>query len=485
MKKQKQVNSRAVRWILAAGLATVFAACSGGISGSGSGGVPTSSAAGPIDGFGSVIVNGVTFNTDSATFVVDGQPATQADMKVGQMIELRGDFDSQVADSVEYRSEIKGPVTAVTAIDPDLGTGTLTVLGQEVLVSIQTVFDGTDLESLAPGDLLEVSGQRDDNDALHASFIELKSSLAEYKLVGEVYTLDQVAGTFEIGSLVVGYFGADSGDMPADVDSWLEMIVEVKGAPGDFDSGANTFLINKIEPVPGIVANPGATIEVEGYVAYLVSPSGTFEVGHVEMVYTPDTVYINGSLDSISNNVKVKVRGTVADDGAVLVEVCEILVTKALRAEWNVEAVDVANGTVTVLGVQWEVRPETDLRDKSTSDLDPFNLSDLSVGDLVGVRGYMDGSTPVAARLERDDAQTDASLRGPVTSIAAVDSFRVELLGVEVLGDDLTVYRNFDNSPMSKQDFFDALSAGVFVEAKWDPFSSTTSAADEMTLEND
>jgi hypothetical protein len=481
MKTEHHSKTWAIRWIVAIGLATVFAACSGGISGSGGGGVPAGSAAGPIDGFGSVIVNGVTFNTDSATFTVDGQPATQADMKVGQVIELRGDFDSRVANSIEYRSEIKGPVTAVTITDAGLGLGTLTVLGQEVLVSLQTVFDGTDLESLAPGDLLEVSGQRDYNDALHASFIEAKSSLAEYKLVGEVYTLDQVAGTFEIGGLVVSYFGADAGDMPTDVDTWLEAIVEVKGVPGDFDSIANTFLINKIEPVPGIMTTPGSTIEIEGYVAYLVGASGSFEVGNVSMVYTPDTVYINGSLDSISNNV----RGVVDDDGTVLAEVCEILVTKAIRAEWNVEAVDVANSAVTVLGVQWEVRPESDLRDKSTLDLDPFNLSDLSVGDLVEVRGYMDGSTPVVARLERDDSQTDARLRGPVTSTAGVDSFRVELLGVEVLGDDLTVYRDFDNSPMSKQDFFDALSAGVFVEAKWDPFSSTTAAADELTLEND
>lgn len=471
--------------MLAAILASLCAACSGGISGSGSGGVPAGSAAGPIDGFGSVIVNGVRFNTDTATFTKDGQSATQDDFRVGQLIELQGDFDSLVATSVSYRSEIKGPVTSATVTDADLGLATFMVLGQEVRVNAATVFDGTDIETITVGDLLEVSGPRDANDVVIASFIEAKQALAEYKVAGEVYTLDQVAGTFEIGDLVVGYFGADVGDMPADVDTWLEAIVEVKGAPGDFNSVTPSLLASKIEPIPTLTAAPGGTIEVEGYISYLVGPAGTFEVLAIPMAYTPDTVYINGTAESIADNVKVKVRGTMGTDGIVLAEVCEILSTKAIRAEWNAENVDVAGSTVTVLGVQWEVRSETELRDKSSSDVDPFTLNDLSVGDLIQVRGYLDGTTPVAARIERDDSQSDARLRGPVTSIAGVGSSRVEIMGTEILGDGLTIYRDFDNSPMSQQDFFDALAAGVFVEAKWDPFSSTSAAADELSLEND
>ena len=93
-----------------------------------------------------------------------------------------------------------------------------------------------------------------------------------------------------------------------------------------------------------------------------------------------------------------------AGDGVLEAASCEVQATNAVRTEWEVEAVDTVASTVTVLGVTWEVRPETELEDDSDAEVDPLQLGDLSLGDLLQVRGYMDGSTPVAVRLERDDA---------------------------------------------------------------------------------
>ena len=487
MKKQDLMNSQSMRRSLAIGLATLCAACSGGISGSGSGGVPAGSAAGPIDGFGSVIINGSRFNTDTATFIKDGVSATQSDLSVGQMIQLDGDFDSLVATSVSYRSEVKGPATSVTVTDPDLGTGTILVLGQTVHVNAATVFNGTALSDIVPGDLLEVSGPRDANDGIVASYIESKQSLAEYKVYGELYTLNTTAGTFTIDGLTVSYFGADVSDMPADTGTWLETFVEVKGDPGDFDSVASSLLASKVELVPALSFPEGARLEIEGYISYFTGGVGAaeFEILGVPVRYTADTVYINGDASSLTDNVKVKVSGVGTSDGRLGAEICEILTTNAVRTEWELGAVDTTASTVTILGIEWDVRESTELRDKSSLDLDPLLLSDLSVGDRVMVRGYMDGSTPTATRLERDDAQSDARIRGPVTSVAGVSTFRFEVLGVELLGDGLTIYRDENNVLMTQQEFFDALSLGRFVQAKWDPFSSTGFRADELSFEND
>ncbi len=463
----------------------LVAACGAGGSGgiSGSGGVPTGSSSGPIDGFGSVIVNGVRFNTNSATFTKDGEAAVQNDFRVGMVIELQGNFTTEVATSVSYRSEIKGPVTSVTVTDPDLGTGTLLVLGQTVRVNSSTVYDGTSLLGIAPNDLLEVSGPRDTTGAVVATFVQRKASLTEYKVVGRVSNANPGVDTFRISMLDVDYSTAVldddfAGGEPANGD-----LVEVKGLWDDPETPA--FLVaSKVEPVAGLTAGEGARLELEGYITNFVSPAD-FDVLGFPVRTTASTTFINGTSGSLANNVKVQVKGTVAGDGVLEASSCEIQVTNAVRTEWEIENVDTMNSTVTVLGVQWELRPETDLEDNSSAGVDPLTIDDLALGDLVQIRGYMDGSTPVASRFERDDPQSDARLRGPVTSVDELDTFRVDILGTTVRGDAFTVYRNFDDSLMGQQAFFDAIGLGTFVDAKWDDIVNTGEFADELSLEND
>jgi hypothetical protein len=82
----------------------------GGITGSGI-------AVGPITGFGSVIVNGVTYDTSSTTFTKDGQSATQDDFSVGQVVLVKGSIDDDgtnaTADTVEFDDVVEGPVSSV------------------------------------------------------------------------------------------------------------------------------------------------------------------------------------------------------------------------------------------------------------------------------------------------------------------------------------------------------------------------------------
>ena len=78
-------------------LLLLVAACSSGGGISGTGNMSSGFALGPIDGFGSVIVNGVRFDTSSATFTAEGMPATQADLAVGQVVEVQGDFATGIA----------------------------------------------------------------------------------------------------------------------------------------------------------------------------------------------------------------------------------------------------------------------------------------------------------------------------------------------------------------------------------------------------
>ena len=61
-----------------ASIATLFtfSGCGGGGDMRMAGIEGTGFASGAITGFGSVIVNGITFNTNSATFTIDGRPGS-------------------------------------------------------------------------------------------------------------------------------------------------------------------------------------------------------------------------------------------------------------------------------------------------------------------------------------------------------------------------------------------------------------------------
>ena len=88
----------------AAALATLVAGCGGGGGGGsdtgGSNPPPAASGKttivkGAITGFGSVIVNGVRYDTDSAAVRIEDKPASVMDLKVGEVIRLVAETDSR------------------------------------------------------------------------------------------------------------------------------------------------------------------------------------------------------------------------------------------------------------------------------------------------------------------------------------------------------------------------------------------------------
>ena len=120
--------------------------CGGGGGGGGNAGIDGSGApaiavvSGPINGFGSVIVNGVHYNTDHAEFWVRGVRATEADLNVGSYIHLEGttsaDGKEGVAKLIYFQPNVIGAVSSV-----DLLAETFVVLGQTVHITNDTALD--------------------------------------------------------------------------------------------------------------------------------------------------------------------------------------------------------------------------------------------------------------------------------------------------------------------------------------------------------
>ncbi len=204
----------------AAGLAAALlvAACGGGGDAPGIAATPTEQpaaySAGPISGFGSIIVNGVRFD-DSSAAVSDEDSASRSrsELRLGMMVEVdsarvdRGNASGR-ASHIRMGSSVVGPVQAVNA-----AAGTLTVLGQAVAISASTVFgDGLagglsgGLATLAVGTVLDVHGLWDASaTVVQATRLEVKTGVPAYRLRGSIANLDTTAKTFGIGAAVINY----------------------------------------------------------------------------------------------------------------------------------------------------------------------------------------------------------------------------------------------------------------------------------------
>ena len=125
---------------------------------------------GVITAFGSIWINGNKFDTGQALVIVDGAEAGTGDnairdnLDVGRLVTIEGsiapDDVTYIADRVIYSSNVKGPVQSITGIDSR--TKEIIVLGQPVIVNVNTSFKDTGFYTISLNDVVEVSGLFDD-----------------------------------------------------------------------------------------------------------------------------------------------------------------------------------------------------------------------------------------------------------------------------------------------------------------------------------
>ena len=186
--------------------------CSGSSGGGGlyaGGGIGgTGITLGEITAFGSVIVNDVEFAVNEASITVNGDPASEIDLRIGMIVKVRGRFEADgetgFADSIVYEKDLQGPVSNISVVDDQ--TKELTVLGQTVVIDrTRTRFDepAISFDTVAIDDVIEVSSFKDSNAAFRASWIKLADSPDEFEVEGMIRDLDEGNETFMINALVV------------------------------------------------------------------------------------------------------------------------------------------------------------------------------------------------------------------------------------------------------------------------------------------
>jgi mono/diheme cytochrome c family protein len=433
---------------------------------------------GAIAGFGSVIVNGVRYDTDSAQVSIEDRPATAQELKVGEVVHLKAEIDASGtarARTIEQDELVQGLVQAVDPL-----AGTLTIAGQVITVDNDTIFDDSiptrSLSGVAVGDRIEVHGFAGGTGPARATRLEQAGAgETEVEVTGVVSNLDAAARRFTVGTLRVDYSTATLEDFGS-IALAAGQLVEVKGTSFLADGALRATRVEREdEDFPGA---SGDSSEVEGLVTRFGSATD-FDVAGQKVITTGSTVYLNGTAADLELNVKVEVEGTLDASGALVAAKVAFKRPSTARLTGPVESIDLANGTFRALGVTVVVSATT-RREDHFSDDHFFGLDDLRVGDWVEVGGYADAAVAgrlIAMRLERDEAEDEVELRGPASDIGAT-SLRVLGVRVELLPG--TEYEDED-ARISAAEFL-ARAAGqvVEVDGSW---NGTALLADEAQIE--
>ena len=451
-------TARNLGWLLGAVTALLVAACGGGGGGGGdndaTGGIDRGGvtiAQGTINGFGSVIVNGVRYSTSSATITVDDQPGTESDLRVGQVVRVEGTVDAGgttgTARSIRYDDNVEGPVQSI-----DFAAARFVVLGQTVQVGAGTSFDDSivprSLDGLEIGDRVEVSGLVGSDGVIAATRVEPKTGAAPVEVKGAVASVDTAARSFRINQLQVDYAAATltgfATGQPANGD-----LVETRGAL----NGSGVLVATSVERrSASLSGTPDDEADLEGLITRYVSATD-FDVAGQRVTTTGTTRYEGGTAAGLALNVAVEVEGGFDATGRIVAMEVEFRPQGDVELSGSVDSLSLATSSLVLLGVTVRTTPITRFEDQSSADVERFDLADLAVGDYVEIRAYDDGSGLVATLLERDDPEAGVELRGIATDVAQPD-FRVA--GVAVTTDAQTEYRDNSGASISAATFFAA-----------------------------
>lgn len=370
------------RWALL-GLLLVLLSCSsqeGG--GTGGTGIDAQSRSvvvfGVVTEFGSIVVNGIVFDTANATITRNGQRGSEADLQLGHVVTVRGTLEPGgvvgTAETVALESTATGPIERI-----DLATDRLIVLGQIVRVDDMTQFGKTPLSGLVVGNIVEVSGFADADGVLRATRVDKTQDAfrpgTDIEIEGTITNLDEENQTFMINMLRVDFSAALLINLPED-ELRHGQVVEVKSSHNVVDG---VLLADSVEVKDvGIQGDPGEAVELQGIITRVTS-ADTFEINGRPVRLTPDTVFGRGTTNDIAVNALVEVEGFFDEAGIIVVE--EVEFGAGVERQGIITRVTSAD-TFEVNGQPVRITPDT--------VFEGGTVEDIAVGRRIEVEGRFD-----------------------------------------------------------------------------------------------
>lgn len=275
---------------------------------------------GDITGFGSIIVNGIRYDTRNSNIQLNGNNSDESELAIGSIVTVTGEINSDgktgTADTVIANINVLGPLQ-----DVDAPKRTITVLGQTVKADESTSFEGSvastqlSLETLgilSTSDTIEVSGYTNLDGEIEATRIALLDSTTELIVTGRISGLNSVESKFMLNALPINYeLASISGTLNNNAN------VRVKGIT---DAGIlRAATVTVLEPILG---SAGSYIELSGLSEQSTIIPGEFSIDGVSVLIKADTQFINsfGPVSSIAANEKLEVEGRINSEGSIVAD---------------------------------------------------------------------------------------------------------------------------------------------------------------------
>lgn len=434
---------------------------------------------GPITGFNSVITNGVEFQTAAAIVSIDDEPGTVSDLKIGMVVSIGGVIDTNTgaarADEISFVDDAEGPITSI-----DRAASSFVVLGRTIFVDELTVFEDTTFEDLEVGNVVEVSGLWRYEQQIQATFVHHVANQfmagMTMQVKGEIADLDIGQQRFRIGTQWCDYSAAMLELGGADLANGMYVQVTSTAMIQNNHMMANMVRARDRDRDRYQLCAGECLYELIGYVTAYESATN-FEVDGQAVTTTLDTVYVNGTVDTLALDVKVSIDGTLNDAGVLVAERIVFHLPSLVEIKANVEEL-LFYEVVRLLGIDVQTNEYTLFRDHTASGPPTFDFYDLASGDRVEIRAVLDNDLVIATRLERDDPDDLVTLKALVES---VDEPSIALLGVTVTADDSTVFQNTAHVEIDADTFFGLVEVGSLVRTEG-VYDGTSILASKMFL---
>ena len=306
-----------------------FSTCGGtgtDLAGGGSSGTGVST--GSITGFGSVVMNGVHYLTDSnvspgfvtmKTFMgMDNSSMMDRDLfRVGMVVTIHHGPNDNNAQQIEYQDNLQGRIAAKNSG----AENTVTVLGHTVVVGDAAVF-----ASLNLNEIVEVSGFVDSTGRIRSSYI----AMVPCSMMMGMCT----AGEFEVKGFVSGLSssGFRLGPLPGGTGTTVAVSFDPAVGAGMADGMYVQVVTRDAQPVSGTISatriaqlSPRtvfpekAVVDLEGLVTAPPSGSGSalsFTVEGKQVQTDGNTQFAGGTAANIRPDVRLQGQGT--ENGGVL-----------------------------------------------------------------------------------------------------------------------------------------------------------------------
>jgi hypothetical protein len=418
------------RWLAVGAASTMLVtACGGG--GSLSADLPTPTPlgaaavyAGPIAGFGSVIVNGMRFSSVGADLVDDDSQAIELqDLAIGMTVRVSGDADDSTQLGTARKLEVvRGTRGAVTAVDQ--GASTLTLLGQVVRTDTATAFQGlANLAALTVGQMVEVYGATQADGSLLATLVETKAALGGVRLTGVVQGLNVPATTFQVGNLTVKY---DTAQVTGVLRDGQSVRVRAASEPVSGVLTATSVRSAAVGVIDGSTVSAGTRMKVKG-IALAAPVNGQFQISGTTVDLSQAQIKSSGGAGQV-----VEVKGLW---NGTLLQATDIELEGYRESQLGGRhelygAISSLNGSMAVVnGVTVDLAP---------GRFEHGNLAQVVVGSYVEIKGNLAGNVLQAKKVELKSLATASGISyeqfGPVTDFVSGANFRLNGLQVDASG---------------------------------------------------